>query len=111
MKLFPVLVAALSISSATGSTSTLKAKIPEDAARASALRHVSGGTIKSTELEHEHGKLIYSFDVVRPNVEGVDEVHIDAMTGRFLGRKHESALQESVEQKGEAIEAKVKGHQ
>lgn len=81
-------------------------KIGEAQARKVALSQVAG-TIKSSEVERERGKLIYSFDIVQPNVSGVEEVHVDAMTGRFLGRHHESAAKEAVESKFEKLEAKV----
>lgn len=111
MRIIPVLIILAGISSAVAFAATPpKARIPEGLARASALKHAPGGTITSSELEKEHGKLIYSFDIKRPKVSGVDEVHIDAMTGQFLSQHHESALKESVEQKGEAMEAKIKGH-
>ena len=110
MKIIPVLIVVAGISSAVTFAATPKAKIPEGVARASALKHVPGGTITSSEVEKEHGKLIYSFDIARSKVSGVEEVHIDAMTGQFLGQHHESALRESVEQKGEAVEAKLKNH-
>lgn len=110
MKIIPVLMAVAGITSVAVFAATPRAKIPEGVARASALKHVAGGTITSGELEKEHGRLIYSFDITRPKVSGVEEVHIDTTTGQFLGRHHESALKESVERKGEAIEAKLKGH-
>ncbi len=102
MKLIPVLVAALAISPTVASAGRPHARISERAAQVVALKHVQGGTIKSSELEREHGKLIYSFDIARLNMAGVEEVHVDATTGRFLGQHHETALKESIERKGEA---------
>src|ERR1700710_2910136 len=59
-----------------------KAKITLDAARATALAQVPNGTVKSEELEREHGKLIYSFDIVVPGKSGIEEVNVSAVTGK-----------------------------
>src|SRR5438270_10688085 len=40
-----------------------KAKISMDSARAIALAKVPGATVESSEIEREHGRLIYSFDL------------------------------------------------
>ena len=50
-----------------------EAKITEETARATALKEVPNGTVKSSELEREHGKLIYSFDITAPGKTGIDE--------------------------------------
>lgn len=60
-----------------------------DSARALALRTVPGGAIRSSELERERGKLIYSFDVKVPGKRGIEEVNVDAKTGALVGREHE----------------------
>ena len=85
-----------------------KATVPEAKARASALALVKGGTIRSSELEREHGKLIYSFDINRPGTPGVDEIQISAITGKLVSRHHETAAKEAAESKAEASETKVK---
>jgi hypothetical protein len=86
-----------------------KAHVSEAAARATALAHVKDGAIKATELEHEHGKFIYSFDIAVPGVSGVEEVHVDAITGKFLSREHEGPLKESIEGTAEHAEELLKG--
>src|SRR5947209_20420108 len=55
-----------------------EAKVSMTRARAIALKKVPGGKIDSAELEREHGKLIYSFDIktARP---GVTEVQVSAI--------------------------------
>src|SRR5436305_8066112 len=50
-----------------------EAKISEETARATALKEVPNGTIKSSELERENGKLIYSFDITTAGKSGIDE--------------------------------------
>ena len=86
-----------------------EAKIPMEMARATALARVKNGTVKSEELEREHGRLIYSFDITVPKRSGVDEVNVDAKTGKLVGRvMHESAKTERAEAKSEAkTEAKT----
>jgi uncharacterized membrane protein YkoI len=74
-----------------------KAKVTPEQAQTTALGKVTNGTIKSGELEEEHGKLIYSFDITVPDKEGVTEVHVDAMTGNVIKTEHESAKKEAAE--------------
>jgi len=67
-----------------------EAKISEDAARATALAAVPGSSVKSSELEKEDGKLIWTFDLKVAKQKGIEEVHVDAITGKVAGREHES---------------------
>ena len=85
-----------------------KAKILEATARATALALVQGGTVKSSELEHEHGKLIYSFDITQPGSSGVEEVQISAISGKLVARHHETAAKEATEAKAVAKTPKAK---
>jgi uncharacterized membrane protein YkoI len=78
-----------------------QAKITLAAARATALAKVPGGAVKSEELEREHGKLIYSFDIQVPGKSGVEEVNVNAITGKVVNKKHESAKTESREKRME----------
>ena len=72
-----------------------------DSARALALRTVPGGAIRSSELEQEHGKLIYSFDLKVPGKRGIEEVNVDAKTGALIGREHEGEEDERAESRSE----------
>ncbi|HEY0351917.1 MAG TPA: PepSY domain-containing protein [Gemmatimonadales bacterium] len=78
-----------------------QAKITSDAAVQTALARVPGGQIQEGELEKEHGKLVYSFDVVVPNQKGVDEVQVDARSGKVVSVKHESPAAEAKEHASE----------
>ena len=78
-----------------------EAKVSLEAARKTALAHVKDGTVRSEELEREHGKLLYSFDIAAKGKSGVSEVHVDAMTGKYLSTHHESAATEKKEAKEE----------
>ena len=66
-----------------------EAKIKETEARATALAQVKNGTVRSEELEREHGHLIYSYDIQVPGKSGIDEVNVDAMTGKVIAKTHE----------------------
>ena len=80
-------------------------KISKEAATQTALKAVPHGTIKSMELETEHGKQIYSFDITQPGKTGVTEVHVSAVTGRVVEKKHEGPLKERLEN---AMEPKMR---
>ncbi len=82
------------------------AKISEATARTTALALVKDGVVKSSELEKEHGTMIYSFDITQPNTPGVEEVQISAYTGKLVNRHHESTKKETAEATKEAAEHK-----
>ena len=63
---------------------------PADAIK-TAQAQFPNATIKSGELEKEGGKLIYTFDIQRPGVKGIEEVNIDANTGAVIKTEHEDA--------------------
>jgi hypothetical protein len=71
-------------------------------ARARAIAVVPDGRIRSGELERERGRLVYSFDIVRPRRSGVEEVLIDAHTGRLASRSHETSAMERREARADA---------
>lgn len=74
-----------------------KAKITAEVATASAKAAVPKGTIESAEIEEEDGKLIYTFDMKTAGKKGIDEVHVDAMTGKVTV-EHETPKQEKAEE-------------
>ncbi|MDP9206557.1 MAG: PepSY domain-containing protein [Gemmatimonadota bacterium] len=82
-----------------------EAKISEDSARVIALREVPNGNVKSSELEREHGKLIYSFDITTPGKTGIEEINVSAIDGSVVAREHETA---KMEKKEAALEKKAK---
>ena len=79
-----------------------EAKIAEEMAAATALKAVPNGKISSVELEKEDGKFIYSYDVKVPGKSGIEEVHVDAMTGELVSNVHESPTDEKAEKAKEA---------
>jgi uncharacterized membrane protein YkoI len=78
-----------------------EAKISMERARQIALAKAPHGKIASEELEREHGKLIYSFDV-KSSAPGVTEVNVDAMNGKVVDVHHETPASEAAEKKQEA---------
>ena len=78
-----------------------EARITKAAARRTALARVPHGRVKTGELEHEHGRLVYSFDITARAKSGVTEVQVDARTGAVASVKHEPAAQEVKEKAGE----------
>ena len=70
-----------------------------------ALQQVKG-QIKSSELEKEKGKMIYSFDI-RNSKGGITEVNIEAYTGKVIAIDVENAADE----KREKTEDKMKKKQ
>ncbi len=79
-----------------------QAKISMEKARSIALKKVPGGEIKSAELEREHGKLIYSFDIKTPK--GITEVNVSAISGKVIAVHQETRAKEAAEKKKEASE-------
>jgi hypothetical protein len=64
--------------------SLMKAKITKDVATKTALAKVPGGTIKDSELENEHGALVWSFDITLPKDRNIHEVQVNALTGMVV---------------------------
>jgi uncharacterized membrane protein YkoI len=81
-----------------------EAKISEATARVTALKVVPTGKIESGELEREHGKLIYSYDIKVAGKSGIEEVAVDAMSGAVIAHEHETP---AAEKKEAALEAKA----
>lgn len=78
-----------------------QAKVSKETAQQTALAKVANGTVKEAELEKEHGKLIWSFDITTPDTKDITEVNVDAMTGDVVGVEKESAESEAKEAAGE----------
>jgi uncharacterized membrane protein YkoI len=53
------------------------------------------------ELEIEHGCLVYSFDIRVSGRNGIEEVLVDAGTGKVLAHAYENAQQEAAEKANE----------
>ncbi len=78
-----------------------EAKVSKEAAEQTALTKVPNGTIKEAEIEKEHRKLIWSFDVTTPDTKDITEVNVDAITGDVVSVEKEPAESEAKEAAGE----------
>jgi uncharacterized membrane protein YkoI len=79
----------------------VQAKVTEPDARATALEKVPGGTVQSSDLERENGKLVWSFDITDPKSPNVIEVQVDAKTGRIVSSKIETPADQAKEAKAD----------
>ena len=68
-----------------------EAKLDRDAAEKIALARVPGGTVQEAELEKEHGRLIWSFQITTAGSDAITEVNVDAKTGEVVSVEKESA--------------------
>ena len=74
-------------------------KIGMKRAKEIAMKQASG-KIKSSELEKENGKWVYSFDI--RNAKGtITEVLVDAYSGKIISVEEESAEKEAEEERME----------
>src|ERR1700730_5305618 len=76
-----------------------QAKITKEQAQEIALQRAPG-TVESGELEREHGKLVYSFDI-RNSKGTISEVLVNAISGKIVKVSEESKKQEAAERKKE----------
>jgi hypothetical protein len=82
---------------ATQANLRAQAKISETEARTMALAKVPGGSVSSSELEKEHGRLIWSFDIAQVGTKNITEVQVDAKTGKIVSTKIETPDKERQE--------------
>lgn len=83
-----------------------QARIMMEQARETALKRAPGN-VEGSELEREHGKLVYSFDI--RNAKGtIDEVQVSAINGKVVRVEHESKKQEEAEKRKEKQETNRK---
>ena len=69
--------------------------VSEAEARKTALAGIKAPSTCKTEgeLEVEQGCLVYSFDIRIPGKSGVEEIMVDAETGKIISHKHETQEQ------------------
>ncbi len=77
------------------------AKISVEEARAAALKKAPG-VIDEEELEKEHGKLVYSFDIRPAGRKDITEVQVNAINGSIVSVTKESAASDSKEMQQES---------
>lgn len=95
---FAVAVFALGLTAGCGTTR--EARISRADAEKTALAKVPGGVVKEAELEKEHGRLIWSFDITAPGSTEITEVHVDAKTGDVIRTEKETEAHEKAEKSG-----------
>jgi uncharacterized membrane protein YkoI len=78
-----------------------EAKISVEEARAIALKKVPG-EIQEEELEKEHGKLVYSYDIRATGQKDITEVQVSAIDGSIVSVEKEDAASEAKEKQQEA---------
>jgi len=78
-----------------------EAKVSQADAQATALAKAPNGTVRESELEKEHGKLVWSFDIATPGTTDITEVNVDAMTGQVASVEKEKTEDEAKEAKSE----------
>ena len=79
-----------------------QAKVSRADAEKTALAKAPNGTIKEGELEKEHGKLIWSFDIATPDSKDITEVAVNAMTGEVVSVEKETPKQQAKEKDEDA---------
>lgn len=105
------IVLGLGLSAVSGADETqaklkAQAKITQEEAAKTALAKVPNGKIKSAELEKEHGKLIWSFDIATPKSKNITEVQVDAKAGKIVSTQIETAKDQANEAAAEKKERK-----
>jgi len=83
-----------------------EAKVTQAAAEKTALAKVPNGKIRSGELEREHGKLVWSFDISSPHSKNITEVQVDAKTGKVAAGEIETPKNQAKEKAADKEEKK-----
>jgi uncharacterized membrane protein YkoI len=114
----PVLIAALLVAGAARAAAAdadckeerpglaAKARVSCSEARKTALARVGTSEVKDAELEEEGGKLVYSFDLAVRGKPGIEEVQVDAVSGKIVSVHHEDAKAEAAEKEAEKAKHK-----
>ena len=83
-----------------------EAKISKGQAEKTATDKLPHGVIKSGEIEREHGRLIWSFDISTPQSSNITEVQIDAMSGKIVSTQVETVKDQAKEAAADKKEKK-----
>ena len=74
-----------------------EARISKTQAETMALARVPQGAVKTSELEKEKGRLIWSIDITTPDSKDTTEVNVDAKSGEVIAVTKETPKQEKNE--------------
>ena len=107
-RMLAAIASTLLAAACANSSSSLEKEAKVDRAHAEtiALAKVPGGKIAEGELEEEHGKLVWSFDISRPGTKEITEVQVDAKTGEVVSVETESEGHEEAEKSEESGKGK-----
>ncbi len=78
-----------------------EAKIGRKEAEAIALKEVPRGKVKVHSLDRVNGQLVRTFDITVKGKPGVEEVVVDAMTGKVLKHEHVSSVVDAKERRAD----------
>ena len=82
-----------------------KAKISRAQAQQTALAEApAGSAVRECELEEEHGKLVWSFDLATPGTEDITEILVDALNGNISAIEKETPAQQESERRAKTKE-------
>src|SRR5258708_22694233 len=95
--LLPLATCSLALGTTLSAAPGDQAKISKQEAEKIALARVPDGTIKSAELETEHGKLLWSFDIARPRTSNLTAIQVDAQQGLIVSEQSETPSQQATE--------------
>jgi Peptidase propeptide and YPEB domain len=95
------LVSSLLGSEPSQGTLRKQTRLTEPQAQRVALRRVPDGRIQSAELEQEHGRLVWSFDIVRARSKDITEIQVDARAGTVVSQQTETPAQQAAEARSE----------
>ena len=74
-----------------------EAKLTKAQAEKIALTQAPNGKVVSSELEKEHGALVWTFDIASPGTKNITEVLVDAKTGKIVSTETETPAQQAKE--------------
>jgi uncharacterized membrane protein YkoI len=96
---FVMALRALNLAEARSSKGQLmkQASLDRHEAEKIALTRVPHGVVKSADLEKEHGKLVWSFDIAKPGTKEITEVQADAKNGQIVLVKNETPAEQAAE--------------
>lgn len=103
-----VALSTLTLRAAEETQAALKAqaKITQAEAEKAALAKVPDGKVKAAELEKEHGRLIWSFDISTTKSKNITEVQVDAKTGKIVSTQVETPKDQAKEAAADKKEKK-----
>ncbi len=81
------------------------ARIERATAEKTALARVPGGRVLEGELEEEHGRLIWSFDIAQGTSANVTEVQVDARSGEVVSLTQETPADQAKEAAADRTQA------